>query len=251
MKYIRKITVYLISVIILASLVIGCGMIFSVRNINVTVMGYSQTAKDSIPDVKTKLLALYRGTVIMFVDENEVVTSIAGGKYVIESCEKVMPCTLNVTIKERMECYYSQKGDGYAVYDDGGMLIRIAPDEAGARNEFDGAPNVMVNGAENEADYVTVAKAGAAFKEKFSSLRAVTSKITLLKTQSDIMVSKIVFTLKCGLEIEIQDYEKDLTEKISAVYSRFERLSGEQKLSGRIVGLTRLDGTVVANRESS
>lgn len=246
MKYVRKIAVYLISVIILASLVIGCGMIFSVRNVNVTVLGYSDSAKDGVSDVKIKLLALYRGTVMAFVDEDDVVNSIDGGKYVVESCEKIMPCTLNVTIKERMECYYVANGDGFSVYDDGGAYIRRAQDEAGARNEFDGAANVKIYGAENDDDFKSVAKAGEAFKEKFSSLRAVTSSVTLQKSKSEIVPSRIIFTLKSGLEIEIQNFETALAEKTAAVYARFERLSAEQKLKGRVFGYSLPDGTVGA-----
>lgn len=246
MKYIRKITVYLISVIILASLVIGCGVIFAVRNINITVLGFSDGATESINQVKTKLLSRYRGSVMLFVDEKEVAGAVDDGRYIVEECKKVYPCTVNVTLKERIETFYAENGEAFGVYDDTGVLIRTAADRGDAFNRYDGAPNVKIAGAESAEDYATVASVGAVFKEKFLSLRAVTSEISIRNAQSDYESSRIVFILKCGLKIEIQDYGAGLKEKISAAYSQFERLSGAQKLKGTVTAYSLLDGSVRA-----
>ena len=246
MKYIRKITVYLISVIILASLVIGCGVIFAVKNINITIMGFSGGAEKSIAKVKTKLLSEFRGSVMLFVSEKEVAGAVDDGAYVVLECKKVYPCTLNVTLKERVETYYSENGEGYCVYDDSGIITRTVAEYGDTLNRFDGAPNIKISGAESLEDYKTVASVGLEFKEKFLSLRAVVSEISIRNAKSEYENDRIIFLLKCGLKIEVQDYSSGLKEKISAAYSQFGNLSGAQKLKGTVTSYSLLDGSVRA-----
>lgn len=244
MKYIRKITSLLITVVIIASIAIGIGVIFAVRNVNVTMQSYlydtdSGGAKNEISAYRTLVLSRVRGTMLIFVDEEDVSAALDGSKYTLESFEKKYPCTINITIRERKEAYCVQSGEGYLFYDENGAYLRTAFDDY--LNPVDNAPNVLITGAQEDEEFVEVAQMGELFGKNFAPLRSTVESIDLEKSHSQYAKSRITFNLRCGLCVEIQDYENLPAEKIAMAYTVFSRLSGEEKLNGKIYSFVTAD----------
>ncbi len=236
MKYLRKLTLAAISVIMLASVIIGICIIFAVRNVNVTLLSYSYKADSQEAvlkngEFKTKILGKIKGSLISFVDEDTVSSAVGSGEYVLESIEKVYPCTVNVVVRERREVFAQQSGEAYRIYDEEGGYLRTDESFLG---KADGAPNVIIHGADNDDDVKIIAALCNEFKNKFSSLRSVVEDINLKKAQSRLETDKIIFRMRCGVNIEIHDYGYLSAEKIEAGFNKFTNLSGEQKLGGRI-----------------
>lgn len=242
MKYIRQIAVWVISALFVVAVAIGICVIFSVKNVNVTYINYGEeNPAETIATVKEKLLNEYRGSVISFIDENEVDRFVGEG-FVVEEVKKVLPCTLNVKIRERRETYVIKEAENYKVYDFDGKYIKNSNDNI---NSVDNSPNVLLTGCENSNDIEELAGQGKIFLKKFSSLRPVVSEIEILKAQSAYDENKYIFYLRCGLIIEISD-NVFIEEKIEKAAEVFASLTGEQKLGGKIYCYTTLDTAVKA-----
>lgn len=237
MKYLRKIVYALLAVIMVAAFVIGMGAIFAVKNVNVTLISYSYEedspqAVEKIARFKTDILSKTRGTMISFVGDEAVTSAITDDGYVVEYFEKVYPCTLNVTVRERREVYVVAEGEeNFRIYDEKGVFLRKAEYEEQSYNKLDGEPNLTVktDGAIslNAEALEKVATVCAVFEEKFTALRALLDSVTLTRTG-------ITFSFKCGVDMVVYDFEKSATEKIEACRNYFNRLSGGQKTCGTI-----------------
>lgn len=251
MKYVRKIVTLLISVILAAAIVVGTGVIFAVKNVNVTLFSYSYEedsaeAKQQISEFKTLISDKVRGKLIGFVKESDFAVALEGSKYVVDGCEKVYPCTLNVTVKERRETFAVRSGESFEVYDEHGVYVRTAPTKEQSYNVADGLPNVFIEGADSPAEIKAVANVSKIFKTYFTSLRTVTEKVVLSEAASQLATDNIAFYLRCGTVIEIRDYNVLTAEKISAAYAKFTSLSGEKKLGGTIYARVS-SGAVIAD----
>ncbi len=234
MKYLRKIIFTIIAVAFIASIVIGVGVIFAVKNVNVSLNCYSyeegdEAANAEIKEYKEKILKKVRGTVIYFVSEEDI-ANLIDGDYSLESVQKVYPCTLNVTLKERKETFSVTLPDGkYALYDENGVLL---DGSAAERSNFDVALDIKNN--------ETVAKAAdvcAEFKSDFSAFRSVVRSVSFENAAFESMPyeNAVTFNLRCGLSIEIRDYNKNLSEKMDAVYTCFAGLTSDKKAGGKII----------------
>lgn len=237
MKYVRKIATLIIAFVLLASVAIGVGVVFAVKNVNVTLESYSyesdsEGAQAQISQYKGQILAKLRGSIISFVGESDVEEVMADSGYVLVGFEKVYPCTLNVTVRERRETYVVFDGVKYIVYDDSGEFLRTVYDEVSAYNPVDNAPNVLVTGVTGDEDVQEVVALGNLFGEKFSALRSTVERITLVRNQ--FSKDSAVFYLRCGISVEIQDFTVGTEEKMDRAYAKFASLSGEKKLCGRI-----------------
>lgn len=247
MKYLRKIVALLIAVVLAAAIAVGLGVIFAVRNVNVTLVSYSfeengEQAKAHITKFKTQISDKVRGTLIGFVGEEDISSAIEDTQFVVDGYEKVYPCTLNVTVRERKETFSVQSGETFAVYDEHGTFVRTS-----TKSE----PScVLVEGASDAVGIKQVASVASIFKAQFSSLRTITEKITLTKASSQFQSEKISFHLRCGITVEIHDYNVLISEKIAAAYSKFTSLPGEYKLGGTIYSLS-VAGTVTATYDQN
>ena len=246
MKFVRKLTVLIITVIFIAAFAIGIGVVFSVKNVNVTLLSYeygecSEEANRQIAEVKQKILDYCRGNVIAFVDEVEVINCVDGNVYTVESCEKVLPCTINLTIKQRTEVFVQSRGEYYAIFDENGQVLRGSEN---IFNSFDKAPNVIVDGAHSDEDIKIVADVCSVFKARFGSLRSVIDSVELVKAQTALTDDKFIFNFRCGIKIELQDYSVYTAEKIDEALIEFSSLTGEQKIKGTIYCFEDLDGIV-------
>lgn len=235
MKYARKIVALLIAAVVLASVAIGVGVIFAVKNVNVTLLSYSAEsgsgeAEERIAAVKKDVLASIRGTVIAFVSEDTVAAAVSG-QYTVTDVEKIYPCTVNVTVKERREMFAVANGFGYAVYDEDGVFLAYAEN---ALNAADGAPDLILEGTDSTEDIVALAGVCASFRQAFGCLRSVAGAVVLEKAENALQVDKVIFRLHCGVSVELQEYAVSTVEKLAAAYAAFVSLSGEQKLEGTI-----------------
>ena len=230
MKYLRKMLSLIIGIAFFATLVICVGRIFAVKNININLVTYEDDCSESYYKAK-EALSVYKGESIFFLSEKDVVERIAGSNYVVISCEKKYPCTINVTIKERLEIFAVAVGGRYSMYDSDGAYLRTYDENI---NDIDGTPNVEVTGIAIE-QMGSVADIANAFKTNFGGLRSIVKSISL-DSRPDIegYIDKLVFNLRCGLTIQLDDYTQNYEEKVLAAYKRFCALSDKEKLSGRI-----------------
>ncbi len=254
MKHLKKIAALVLAVVMAAAVAIGIGVIFAVRNINVTLLSYTSgedEAKNEISSLKQNVAEKCKGRVISFVSEEDVVSAL-DENYTLEVFEKIFPCTLNLTLKQRREVFAVEDGERFAMYDDSGSLMRYA--EANI-NSTDDSPNVLVTGAETVGDMVTTAEICKIFQDSsnFAALRSVVESVALYKSKTNISTDKdkITFYLRSGLKIEVQDYGNAVNEKISKAYKLFCSLSGEQKLSGKIYALSDMNGETVTTYDAN
>lgn len=248
MKYISKVVWLVIAVVFIASVIIGIGVIFAVKNVNVSLDSYSfgnweemtdeerGRAENVINGFESEVLKKFRGKLMGAVSAEALSECFAGSDYVLESFEKDYPCTLNVTLKERRETFAFQTPEGYKVYDEDGGFFRI---KDSLKNNIDGAPNVLVS-ANSEDKIKDVAEVSKYFAKSFSALRVMVDKITVDSTLNDNMQ----FYLKCGISVRIVDYSNRAEEKIKVAYAKFVSLSGEEKTSGTIIAT--LNGSFAA-----
>ena len=252
MKFLRSITILLITVIFLAAFAIGIGYIFSVKNVNVTLLSYehgenSDGAKQEISSIKEGVLNVCYGNVIAFVDEKDILESVDGG-YVVEKVEKIYPCTINLTVKQRQEVYVVSRGESFAVYDGDGNYLR---DSDSYFNSLDGAPNVFIEGAKSQQEIKTAANLGSKFKERFNSIRSTVETVKIENAETTFAKDKVTFLLRCGIKIEVQDYNDGFTEKIDEAFREFSSLTGEQKLKGTIYCFRDISGNITRTYNSN
>ncbi|MDE6868116.1 MAG: hypothetical protein K2J83_03105, partial [Clostridia bacterium] len=167
MKFLRKIIALVIGVAFVAAIVISIGLIFAVKNVNVTVLSYSEDGSGNYADAKSSLSSV-KGESILFIGTKELDKAIEGCNYSLVSYEKIYPCTVNVTVKERLETFAVSVGGQYSFYDADGVYLRKDVENV---NSIDGSPNVEVTGVAIE-EMGEVAKIAADFKVKFKALRS-------------------------------------------------------------------------------
>ena len=237
MKYLRKMVVLIIGIAFFAALIICVGRIFAIKNINVNLITYEADSSESYKNAK-EALSVYKGESILFLNEKDIVKTVEGSNYVVTSCEKKYPCTINVTIKERLEIFAVSVGGLYSMYDSDGKFLRTDFENA---NDIDNTPNIEVTGIATE-QMSTVADIAAIFKSNFGGLRSIVKSINLdSRPGIEGYNDKLIFNLRCGLVIQLDDYSQEYEEKISVAYRKFCTLSDKQKLSGKIRGY-RIDG---------
>lgn len=237
MKYIRKAVILLIAVVLLASVVIGAGVILSVRNVNVTLVGNSYAAdgeetRAEIAKYKEKISRKVKGSLMFSVSEGNLDGVIDGDEYEIESFKKLYPCTLNVTLRERRETFATALSEGgFSVYDENGKYISYKETNV---NGLDGAPNLLLEGAESEEDLKTLVNVSKEFKAAFSSLRGIAQRAVLTKARVQTEKDRITFYLHSGLKIELLDCLVGVKEKLTAASTVYSGLSAEKRLSGTV-----------------
>lgn len=247
MKYIRKIIYAVLCVIMVAALVIGMGVIFAVKNVNVTLISYSyeensEKAVAQTARFKADILSKTRGTMISFVGDDAVSSAIGDSGYVVVSYEKVYPCTLNVTVRERRETFVvAESEESYSIYDESGLFLRKADSAEAALNKFDGEPNLAVtsdgaNALDGEI-LQKIASACGVFGQKFNSARSVLGGVEITRTG-------LTFSFKSGVKLVIYDFGNMIEEKTEAAYNYFCKLSGTQKICGTIYCSMTTEGKV-------
>lgn len=237
MKYIRKAIVIILAAVFIAAVAIGLSVIFAVRNINVFRIDY-QTGDSSPSEEFTGALSRielslseFRGKAIAGVDEQDIAEAVnASGYAEYVSCEKIYPCTINVTVRERVEVFsvLSEDGRSYSVLD--GDCNYIAS-KSSNENNLDGSPNVLLQSVPQE-DYGIVASLAATLESEFSSVRAFAESITVVPAAIEAEEDALCIKLRCGLTLEIRDYRNGCEEKAKALIGAFKEMPDYLKLSG-------------------
>jgi hypothetical protein len=157
----------------------------------------------------------------------------------VSSYEKVFPCTINIQIKERRECFAYKTDDGYNIYDETGATIRQAKTNI---NLSDSSPNVLIVG---DISYVSkAAEICGYFKNSFSALRGLVESVEI----EDSIIEKgstFTFNFYSGLKIIIADYNTLAEEKVKRAYDEYLTLSDSDKLRGAIRAVDK-DGTATS-----
>lgn len=232
MKYLRKIAALVIGIVFFTALVISIGMIFAVRNINVTLISYSKDCSESYTEAKQSL-NVFKGESILFVNTNDVSKAVESSNYSLASCKKKYPCTINVVLKERLETFAIFADDQYSMYDSDGKYLRKDLEN---KNVTDGSPNVILSDSAVK-NIASVANATAAFKDTFKSLRSLVRSVSLdVNPNVEGYTQKLYFNLHCGLKIQIDNYTEYTREKLQKAYEKFITLTDREKLKGVIRG---------------
>lgn len=230
MKYLRKMFMLIIGIAVFAALIICVGRIFAIKNININMITYEDDCSESY-EIAKEALSVYKGESILFLSESDVTQKVIGGNYIVTSCEKKMPCTITVTIKERLELFAVAVGGRYSMYDNDGEFLRTGEENI---NDSDGNPNVEITGIATE-QMRSIASIATSFKTNFGGLRSIVKSINLdSRPEIEGYSDKLIFNLRCGLTIQLDDYTQDYEEKISYAYKKFCSLSDKQKLGGKI-----------------
>lgn len=231
------------ALVLAAAVAIGTCVIFSVRNVNVSYIGYGEgDVGGTVNEIKGAVLERFRGSLISYVDE-EGVKECIDENFVLTGFEKKYPCTVNITVKARREVFAVQDGNSYKTYDEDGVFMRRAD---GVLNASDNSPNVVLQGVSDDDEIKAAAGVCRLFTENFSSLRSSVEVARVSKAASTVDSDKFIFALRCGLTVEISDYKVLTEDKIIKTAEVFSSLTGEQKLGGAIYCYVTNDGAVRA-----
>jgi hypothetical protein len=223
-------------VLFLVAVVISFGVVYAVRNINITYEKYSEAGATNreYTLVETALMG-YKGKNILTVNEADVAnlvngtTDDDGGLVRLVSFEKVMPCTLNIVIKERIETFAYEQGERFNIYDEDGILL--SENALTNLNKIDECPNVLVTG--DVPDSTVTAEVCLWFKKDFGNIRALVKQIHF--EQSSVTVNNTVtFELYSGLKIVIFEWQTATQDKIYLCAEKYFSLTDSQKITGSI-----------------
>ncbi|MCD7729845.1 MAG: hypothetical protein LUI60_08085 [Clostridia bacterium] len=234
MKYIRRAIVIILAAVFIAAAAIGVSVVFAVRNINVATVSYSSAAvgsenfSASVETAKTELSSL-SGKNLLGVTSSDISSLVPSDGYArFVSAEKVYPCTVNVTLEERLETFAVLSEDGkYLVYDEQGAYITAKVENI---NNLDGCPNVIVSA---EGSLEEIAAVAGYFGEEFSALRSVVESITVT-TYAAQDSTVLAFRLYCGITLRLVDYAVYPQEKVKALHTAFQSLDDYAKTGGEL-----------------
>jgi len=234
MKHTRRIMAIGLALIFCIALVIGAGIILSVRNVNVAIISYSDGAWEEEYEKTRSNLSSLKGSGLLFISDEDVYSRVSDSEVLsVESIEKVFPCTVNVVLRERQETFAAATITGYNVYDEKGEIIKASQISDGVPiSSADGSPVVLVEASDVSSHIENVAALCACFKEEFGSLRRIVESISVVAKFENVLY---VVNLRSGLSIYFgAEYSDVFADGMKKVYSVYSSLSSTKKLNGRI-----------------
>ncbi len=253
MKYIRKGIALILIVVFIAAVAVGLGVIFAVRNVNICAISYtteegggSDEFTQAVASI-TDALSSLKGKSMIGIDDDDVASAVGESGYVeLVSVEKVYPCTLNITIKERFEVYAVASEDSslYSVYDASFSYITSKSSNV---NNLDGAANVLVSDIAEE-DYEYVMLVAGVLEENLASLRVIAEEFSCYVysgSSSDADTDVLTVTMRCGLTLELYAYRENTVEKAEFLCEVFTELDEDLKLGGTMKCMSSLSGDLV------
>lgn len=227
MKHIRKLMAVGLAIIFLIALVIGTGVILSVRNVNVSFIEYSGDYTEEYTATRKNFDKL-KGSGLLFISDADVYGKVtATDVLAVESYEKKFPCTVNIVLRERIETFTYKTDAGYSVYDERGKLIRNTENEP--VNSVDDCPNVLLKCEADEIEQL--AAVCAAFNENFGALRRMVESV---ETTVYPGLEYIDINFYSGFVISVHDWKVSGAQKIKKAYDKYNELSEYAKISGSI-----------------
>ena len=246
MKYIRKAIIIVLVAVFVAAAAIGLSVIFAVRNVNVFAVAYDRGGSVSaefasaVEKIEADLSSL-RGRIMSGINEDTVAGLIDEGYAEFVSYEEVLPCTVNVTVRERVEVFaVSSEEGGYEILDGGLKRMAVKPFNV---NNLDGSPNVLLENVPEDS-YPLVAQIAELINEKFSSVRAFAESISVVPSELSGRGDSLNIKLRCGLTMEIREYASSAAEKAEALFEAFGGMSDTLKLGGTMYCLASEDGAM-------
>ncbi len=245
MKYVRKVMAVGLAIIFLIALVIGTGVILSVRNVNVSFIEYSGEYSGTPDSEYEKTRANFnklKGSGLLFISDADVYGKVEDKDiFVVESYEKKFPCTVNIVLRERIETFALKKDDGsYAVYDERGKLIKNVETEP--VNVIDGCPDVALECGEGDVE--EIAALCSHFKSNFFEADKAKAMRRLVKcVKTDDRLGFVDIILNSGLTISVYDWKISGAQKIKRAYEVYRDLSEYQRVAGTITVIGGRDGS--------
>lgn len=244
MKYSRKIMAAGLAIIFCIAIVIGTGVILSVRNVNVTYIDYSgkytETAFAATKDNLNKL----KGSGLLFIGDDDVYDKISSSEVLaVESYTKKFPCTVDVVIRERVEYFTLKTENGYTVYDDYGKAIRSADTDTAPLNTLDGCPNVVLECTPDQTE--ELAALCRCFEENFGAFRRLVGGVSA-KKYLDLQIATI--TLRSGVTISISEWKTATEQKVKKAYETYSALGDNERAGGTITVIDGRDGLCAVSK---
>lgn len=230
MKYVRKVMATGLAIVFLIALVIGTGVILSVRNVNVTFIEYSGNYREEYEATRKNFNSL-KGSSLLFISDGNVTGKVIyPNLFAVESYEKKFPCTVDVTLRERIERFALKTDGGYKIYDDRGELLRSTSDvEKQPLNVLDNCPDVLLEADEGQVK--AIAELMGYFDEYFGPVRKLAEKVEVGKW---LELQIAIITLRSGTTVRVSDWSKNLQNKILRASEVYSELSDAQKTKGAI-----------------
>lgn len=227
MRYVRKVMALGLAIVFLIALVVGMGIIFSVRNVNVSYKKYSDSCDKVYEESRANLNAI-KGSSLLFIGEKDVTGKITDtDKLSVVSYEKKFPCTVNIVVKQRVECFAVESGAYFDIYDEDGKFIR----SSASSKSSDGEPLTLLSASGDEIK--EVAALCAQFREKFGSFRRLIASVSSYKLKF-IDLPTVTFTFRSGLILNINEWQSDGEVKIGRAYEKYSALGDAEKMTGTI-----------------
>ena len=246
----KRLTIILFSLVVIAFAVLVFVALFSVKDVDIKFSVYGERVAGA-----EELLSRYEGKNLLFIDENEVESTIKSGLAVkVVYVKKVYPSTLEISLAVRQERFAIEKaGGGYYVADDEYFVVA---ERDTAANPTDGPDNVVVTFSQtlypemkvNERLAVEENAALSAFKaavDKFSCPRDEIASVSVYEMQERGNV-RISVKLRTGVEILILKAYESAGAKMAAAIAKLNELEDKDKIVGKIECYQRDDGTIAA-----
>ena len=228
MRYIRKVTALILAIIFCVALVVGTGVIFSVKNVNVTYIDYSGEHETAFALSRQNLNKL-KGTQLVFLGEDDIADKLDDASLIaVESYEKIYPCTVNIVLRERLECFYSVDGGNYAIYDDRGEFVRSEEIFGEHLNALDGCPDILIDA--DRSLIPDIAKLCGYFKENFGALRSLIESVTVHNG-----VDAAVIKLKSGMSIAVSAWREGGDIKMYKAHKSYLSMTDRQRTEELLV----------------
>lgn len=246
MKHTRKLMAVGLAIVFCIAIVIGTGIILSVRNVNVTYIDYSGRYTEVEYAEARENLNKLKGSGLLFIDDEDVFGKVTATEVLaVESYEKKFPCTVNVVIRERVECFTYKTENGYTVYDDYGKEVRSVDTEEAPLNTLDGCPNVVLDCVSGQVE--ELATVCRYFEENFGALRRLVSSVSA-KKYLELQIATI--TLRSGVTISISEWRTATEQKIKKAYETYSALNDYQRAGGTITVIEGRDGVGAVSKYS-
>lgn len=237
MNHVRRVMAVVSAIIFLIALVIGTGVILSVRNVNVTFLDYSGLYAEEYSQTRTNFDGL-KGSGMVFIKDEDINSKVSHKDvFVVESYKKIYPCTVNVVLRERVETFALKTTAGYKIYDEEGKLMRTVNADK-YTNAVDGCPDVEIIADEDSVK--ELAALSGYFAQAFGPVRRLVSSLEVRKYFEFNIAS---FNLRSGLSVSIIEWRKNGEAKVEKAYEIYSSLTESQQKGGSI--------TVMDGRDSS
>lgn len=247
MKYIRKVMAAGLVIVFLIALVIGTGVMLSVRNVNVSYIESSGTHREDYENTRQNLNKL-KGSGLLFISKADIYNKVSSDEALaVVSYEKKFPCTIDIVLRERVECFALKKESGYDVYDEQGVFLRSKADsEDIPLNPVDGCPDILLKAVESQAE--NIAELMGYFKTEFGSLRRLVESVS---AERYLELSLLTITLRSGMKISVSEWTVQTEAKIKKAYETYSSLTENQRVGGTITVADGRDNSGPVSRYSA